>query len=188
MPYTPPPELASLSLEQIADLVRSRKLPPVDDWQPEQSGDSEMRIATDGRWFHQGGEIKRPAMVRAFSSLLRRDPDGTHWLVTPYEKQSIEIEDAAFIAAELRSEGEGKTRQLALRLNTDDLVVIGPQHQMVMREDNDPPLPYVHVRGGLWAKLSRPVYYEMAEMALEENPDNPGLWSAGRYFPFGHMS
>ncbi|MFC4292311.1 DUF1285 domain-containing protein [Sphingorhabdus arenilitoris] len=189
MPYTPPPDLASLSLAEIAELVKQRKLPPVDQWNPEAQSDSFMRITADGRWFHKGGQIKRPAMIRAFSSLLRCDDDGQHWLVTPYEKQSIEVEDAPFIAVEVRTEGEGDNRQLVLRLNSDDLVLLDGDHPLVMREqpqeDGAPPLPYVNVRGNLWAKLARPVYYELAEMALAENADSPGLWSSGSYFTLG---
>jgi len=89
MPYEPPPGLAALSLPEIAALVAQRKLPPVESWHPEHSGDSAMRIAADGRWYHEGGEITRPAMVRAFASLLLRDEAGQHWLVTPVEKQAI---------------------------------------------------------------------------------------------------
>lgn len=188
MPYTPPPELASLSLEQIAELVRARKLPPVMEWHPVNHGNSDMQIMADGRWFHQGGEIKRPAMVRAFSSLLRCDDDGQYWLVTPQEKLSIIVDDAPFIAVELRTEGKGKSRQLALRLNTDDLVVLNSKHPLVMREGSNPPLPYILARERLWAKLSRPVYYEIAEIALSENQSNPGFWSAGAYFPFGNTA
>ena len=180
MPYEPPPELASLSLNDIAGLVADRKLPPVTQWHPEKSGDSEMRIAADGRWFHQNGEIRRPAMVRAFSSLLRRDDDGSFWLVTPHERLSIIVEDAPFIAVELRNEGEGEQRQLAFRLNSDDLVIAGAKHKLEFR-----PLPYIHVRDGLWAKLARPVYYELAELALAEDNDPLGLWSTGSFFPIG---
>jgi uncharacterized protein len=174
MPYEPPPELSGLTLNEIAELAATRKLPPVESWHPERSGDSEMRIATDGRWFHQGGEIKRPAMVRAFSSLLRRENDA-YYLVTPQEKLSIIVEDAPFIAVELRSEGTGKERKLALRLNSDDLIILGCEHGLEMRGA----VPYMHVRAGLWAKLSRPVFYELAELALAENPDKLGLWSNG---------
>lgn len=179
MPYDAP-DLSKLSLGEIAELAAARKLPPVANWSPERSGHSEMRIASDGRWFHQGGEITRPAMVRAFSTLLRRDADDSHWLVTPQEKLSIEVEDAPFIAVELRSEGEGKRRRLAFRLNTDDLVIAGADHAIELR-----PLPYLHVRDGLWAKLARPVYYEMAELALDEGADPPGLWSEGQFFAIG---
>jgi uncharacterized protein len=181
MPYDPPPALASLSLAQIAELVAERKLPPVSQWQPEKTGDSDMRIAADGRWYHQGGEITRPAMVRAFSTLLRNDRDG-YWLVTPQEKLSIEVEDAPFIAVEMQSEGKGNARKLAFRLNSDDLVIAGPEHAIELR-----PLPYLHVRDSLWAKIARPVYYELAEAALDENQTPPGVWSNGTYFPIGDV-
>ncbi len=177
MPYEPLPDLAALSLMEIGALAQARKLPPVESWNPERSGDSEMRIAADGRWFHQGGEIKRAAMVRTFSSLLRV-VDGQHYLVTPHERLSIVVEDAAFVAVELRSEGEGKKRKLALRLNSEDLVLVGADHVLAMRRG----VPYVHVRCGLWAKLLRAVYYELAELALAESPDTPGVWSNGSYF------
>ncbi len=83
MPYDAPPELAGLSLAQVAELVEQRKLPPVASWDPPEGGDSKIRIAADGRWYHDGGYIRRPAMVRAFASLLRREVDGRYWLVTP---------------------------------------------------------------------------------------------------------
>ncbi len=180
MPYEPPPELASLGLSEIAKLVADRKLPPVNEWHPTHSGDSEMRIAADGRWFHQGGEIRRPAMVRAFSSLLRREHNGSFWLVTPHERLSIEVEDAPFIAVEVRNEGAGDQRAMAFRLNSDDLVIADADHSLEFR-----PLPYLHVRDGLWAKLARSVYYELAEMALAENNEPLGLWSRGSFFPIG---
>lgn len=180
MPYDAP-DLSKLSLTEIAALAAERKLPPVESWQPEHSGDSEMRIAADGKWYHQEGEIARPAMVRAFSSLLRRDADGSHWLVTPQQKLSIDIEDAPFQAVELQSEGQGESRSLAFRLNSDDLVVAGPEHRIELRDG----LPYLHVRAGLWAKLVRPVYYELAEIALAESPNAPCVWSNGIAFSIG---
>lgn len=183
MPYDPP-DLANLSLSEIAELVAARKLPSVQDWQPTKSGDSEMCIGADGRWFHQGGEITRPAMIRAFSSLLLRDCEGRHWLVTPLEKLAITVEDVPFMAVEVHSEGSGEERSLAFRLNSDDLVVTGPQHPLELRGG----LPYLHVRDRLWAKLARPVYYELAELAIAEHPANPGLWSQGAYFAIGALS
>jgi uncharacterized protein len=183
MPYPTLPELASLSLHQIAELSAARKLPPVHEWNPAQSGDSEMIIMSDGRWFHQGGEIKRPAMIRAFSSLLRRDGDGGYFLVTPAEKLSIIIEDAPFIAVELRHEGSGKSRNIAMRLNTDDLVILGANHRMEMRKQEGQDVPYIHVRDNLWAKVARPVYYELAELALADDNEHPVIWSNGTAFP-----
>ncbi|MCK9542753.1 MAG: DUF1285 domain-containing protein [Novosphingobium sp.] len=166
MPYDPPPELASLSLEDVARLVEERRLPPVGEWSPAESGDSEMRIARDGRWFHQGGEITRPAMVRAFSALLIRDGEGRHWLVTPRQKLSIEVEDAAFIATDMRRE-QGA---LVFRLNTDDLVIAGPDHPVTARGDTETPALYLAVRNGTQARLNRSTYAQLAELALAE-PD-----------------
>ncbi len=177
MPYDPPPELASLSLAQIAELAAQRKLPPVQEWHPAKTGDSEMRIAQDGRWYHQGGEIRRKAMVRAFSSLLRCEPDGSFSLVTPYEQLSIIVEDAPFLAVEVQTEGTGQGRKMAFRLNTDDLIIAGPEHCIEIR-----PLPCLHVRAGLWAKIARPVYYELAELALEERAMPLGLYSNSAFF------
>jgi hypothetical protein len=180
MPYDAP-DLSSLNLNQIASLVADRKLPPVETWVPKDIGASEMRIAADGKWYHQGGEITRPAMVRAFSSLLRRDADGSYWLVTPQQKLSIEVEDAPFIAVEMQSDGSLQDRSLAFRLNSDDLVVADEAHQIALRDG----LLYLHVRGQLWAKLARSVYYELADIALAEDPDQPGVWSGGQFFSIG---
>lgn len=180
MPYDAP-DIANLNLAEIAELAAQRKLPPVESWTPAHSGESEMRISADGKWYHQGGEITRPAMIRSFSSLLRRDDDGSYWLVTPQQKLSINVEDAPFIAVELQSEGEGEGRLLAFRLNSDDLVLAGPEHAIELRDG----LPYLHVRGGLWAKLGRAVYYELAEIAIAENAKAPGFWSGGTWFELG---
>jgi len=163
MPYEPPPELAALSLAEVADLVATRKLPPVAEWTPEAQGDSEMRIAADGRWFHQDGEIRRPAMVRAFASLLTRDETGQHWLVTPMQKLSIEVEDAAFIAIDVKREGDA----LAFRLSTDDLVIAGPDHPIIAEGDAETPALYVAVRNGIRARLNRSTYAQLVEIALE---------------------
>src|SRR3954463_5626432 len=123
MPMAPAPEdLAGLSLADIARLAAEKKLPPVDKWNPDHCGDSFMRIARDGTWFHEGSPIGRPAMVRLFSTILRREPDGRHVLVTPVEKLDIDVEDSAFVAVEVKSEGEGRGRSLAFRLNTGELV------------------------------------------------------------------
>jgi hypothetical protein len=139
-----------------------------------------MRIARDGTWFHQGSPIGRPAMVRLFSTILRREPDGGFVLVTPAEKLDILVEDAPFVAVELKSEGEGRERSLAFRLNTGDLVVAGSAHPL--RFDTGPH-PYVEVRKGLDALVVRPVYYELAEIALAEGAAPPGVWSGGVFFP-----
>ena len=181
MPMAPLPEdLSGLSLAEIARLAEEKRLPPVEKWHPTHCGDSEMRIARDGTWFHQGSPIGRPAMVRLFSTILRREPDGGFVLVTPAEKLDIQVEDAPFVAVELKSEGEGRDRRLAFRLNTGDLVVAGPDHPL--RFDAGPH-PYLEVRNGLDALVVRPAYYELAEIALAEGAAPPGVWSNGLFFP-----
>lgn len=183
MPSPPPPsDLSGLSLAEIARLAEKRKLPPVESWNPAHCGDSAMRIARDGTWFHEGSPIGRAAMVRLFSSILRREADGSFVLVTPVEKLDIAVEDAPFVAVELKSEGEGKGRSLAFRLNTGDLVVAGPDHPLRFEEGEDGPHPYVEVRRGLDALVARPVYYELAELALAEGAEPTGLWSGGVFF------
>lgn len=181
MPMPPPPEdLSRLSLAEIARLAEDQRLPPVEKWHPTHCGDSEMRIARDGTWFHQGSPIGRPAMVRLFSTILRREPDGGFVLVTPAEKLDIAVEDAPFVAVELKSEGDGQGRSLAFRLNTGEVVVAGPKHRLHFGAG---PHPYIEVRAGLDALIVRPVYYELAEIALAEGAEPPGVWSGGIFFP-----
>jgi uncharacterized protein len=177
MPYEPPPELAALSLAEIAALVDARELPPLGDWQPAHAGDSEMRIAADGRWFHQGGEIRRPAMIRSFSSLLMRDDAGQHWLVTPHERLAIAVEDAAFIATDVKQEGAS----LAFRLNTDDLIVAGPDNPIRAIGDPDTPALYLEVRHGAQARLNRSTYGQLVEIALSDG--GLSVQSQGVTFP-----
>lgn len=184
MPETaPPPDLSLLSLDQIARLAEERRLPPVEQWNPAHCGHSDMRIARDGTWFHQGSPIGRPAMVRLFSSILRREPDGRFVLVTPVEKLDIDVEDAPFVGVELMSEGEGEQRRLAIRLNTGDAIPVDADHPLRCEEHADGPHPYVRVRGSLDALVARPVYYELVNLALEEDNSPVGLWSAGSFFP-----
>lgn len=185
MPYVPPPELASLSLSQLAEAAAARKLPPLDQWTPAQSGDSEMRIAADGRWFHQGGLITRPAMVRAFSSLLMRNDAGQHWLVTPFERLSIAVEDAAFLATdmEMRTDAEGRP-VLAFRLNTDDVVLAGPDHPIRVAGSADVPAFYLAVRHGTEARLNRSTYGQLIDHALTvSEPETLAVESMGAHFP-----
>lgn len=187
MPMDLPPDIASLSLAEIAQAVAEQRLPPVERWNPEHCGDSEMRIARDGTWFHQGSPIGRPAMVRLFSTILRREPGGGYVLITPVEKLDIAVEDAPFIATEMKAEGDGQDARLAFQLNTGDLVTAGPEHALRFAEGQDGPRPYLHVRGGLEALVARSLYYELAERALAGpealQGEPPGVWSNGVFFP-----
>ena len=184
MPETRPPiELQGLDLADLQKLVDERRLPPVETWNPTHCGHSEMRIARDGTWYHQGSPISRPAMVRLFSTVLRREPDGSHVLVTPVEKLVIEVEGTAFRAIEMQTEGTGEDRSIAFRLDSGDLVIAGPTNPLSVVETNSGPSPRLEVRHGLEAELSRSIYYELAEIALSEGQDPLGVWSRGAFFP-----
>lgn len=183
MPESVPPiDLQGISLAELQKLVDERRLPPVEQWNPERCGDSGMRIARDGTWYHEGEPIRRPAMVRLFSSVLRREPDGSHVLVTPVEKLAIEVENTPFRAVEMRSEGEGRQRRIAFRLDSGDAVLLGPDHRLSIVSTDHGLSPRVLVRHGLEAELTRPVYYELAELALAEGAEPPGIWSNGMFF------
>jgi hypothetical protein len=182
MPESRPPiELQGISLAELQSLIDSRRLPPVDQWNPERCGHSGMRIARDGTWFHEGAPIRRPAMVRLFSTVLRREPDGRHLLVTPVEKLDIEVEATAFRATQMRVDGDGKVQRITFALDSGDAVVLGPEHPLQVVATDGGPSPRLLVRYGLEAELTRPVYYELAELALA-NCDQPGVWSDGTFF------
>jgi hypothetical protein len=184
MPESRPPlELQGVSLSDLQRLIDERTLPQVDKWDPSDCGHSEMRIARDGTWYHQGTRISRPAMVRLFSTVLRREPDGRHVLVTPVEKLEIDVEATAFRAIEMQCEGLGHDRRIALKLDSGDAVIVGPDHPFALIQTEQGPSPRVAVRHGLEAELSRSIYYELAEIALTEAHDPAGFWSEGIFFP-----
>ncbi|HXH53081.1 MAG TPA: DUF1285 domain-containing protein [Sphingomicrobium sp.] len=184
MPETRPPiELSGLSLAELEKLIGDRRTPPVDKWDPPDCGHSGMRIARDGTWYHEGRPILRPAMVRLFSSVLRRDADGRHMLVTPVEKLEIDVERCAFRAVGMETEGAGPARTIAMTLDVGDALIVGPDHPLKLVPDDDGPRPRVEVRHGLEAELASPVYYELAEIALAEGEQPPGVWSCGAFFP-----
>lgn len=184
MPETRPPiELQGLSLADLQALIDQRRLPPIDQWEPERCGHSGMRIARDGTWFHEGDPIRRAAMVRLFSTVLRREPDGRHMLVTPVEKLEIEVEVTAFRAIEMTSEGEKRDRRIAFKLDSGDAVMLDADHPLSIGATETGPSPRLFVRHGLEAELTRPVYYELANIALEEGHRPPGVWSHGTFFP-----
>lgn len=163
-----------------------RGLPPVHLWNPAHSGEIDIVIAVDGRWIHEGATINRAPLVRLFSTVLRKDPDG-YWLVTPVEKMKITVEDAPFIATALEVAADEAGRPL-LRFTTNvgDEVEAGPDNAIRVEIDpaTDEPRPYLHVRRGLEALISRPVFYELVEMA-QERDGMLGVESGGAWFPIG---
>lgn len=184
-----PTHFGALSLGEAAELLAQQRVPPVELWDPADRGDSHIEIRADGSWWHQGGQINRPALVRLFSSILRRDADGSYWLVTPHEKQRVSVADLPFRAVELLSEGEGAGRKLLFRLDTGTLVAADAEHPLSFAQTGGEPRPALHVRGaignGLEARLTRSIYYELVEMALGEGSDPPAIWSAGTCFEIG---
>lgn len=184
MPYIPPPELAAMSLAELAQAAAERRLPPIDQWTPAHNGDSLMRIAADGAWYHDGGAITRPAMVRAFSTLLVRDADGAHHLRTPVENLSIVVEDAAFIATDMQVRHDDAGRPvLAFRLNTDDVILAGADHPLRTAGTADVPAFYLAVRHGTEARLNRSTYGQLIDYALTlSSPEALAVNSAGVHF------
>jgi hypothetical protein len=180
----PPPALDSLTAGARA--ATGRGLPPVHLWNPDYCGEIDMRIAADGTWFYGGTPIGRPALVRLFSTILRKDP-GRYVLVTPVERVGITVEDVPFIAVEMRVEGSGAARELSFRTTVDDWTTAGPQNPMRFELEPTGGLrPYVLVRGDLWARVSRAVFYDL--VALGEDADTPdgrkfGVRSCGVFFP-----
>jgi hypothetical protein len=156
-------------------------------------GDLDMKIARDGTWFYRGTPIARQRLVKLFASVLRREADGSYWLVTPVERGRIAVEDAPFLAVELNTEGSGRDRRLSFRTNLDEIVAAGPEHTLrIETAANGEPTPYVLVRPGLEARLTRPVFYELVELADAErgasgdSAGRPfGVWSDGMFFDLG---
>ena len=151
-------------------------------------GDIDLRIAADGTWYYHGSPIGRKELVRLFARVLARGADGSFWLATPVEKARIRIEDAPFLGVELAQEGTGAGQTLKLGTNVDDWVVIGPDRPMriACAPGSGEPKPYVAARPGLDALIARPVYYELAGLAVEGTiaaGQAMGVWSAGAFFP-----
>lgn len=152
--------------------------------EPQFCGDIGMRIARDGTWFYRGSPIERKALVKLFSTVLRKEADGRYYLVTPAEKVGITVEDAPFIAVSLEAMGKGMTQCLTFRTNLDDEVSADKDHPISFEiQPGGSFAPYVRVRGDLMARLSRPVYYELVELA-ETTRHGFGVWSGGTFFPF----
>lgn len=168
----------------LAELPK-RGLPPVEKWHPEHCGRIDIRIAADGTWFHDGSPIRRQKLVKLFSTILRKEPDGSTVLVTPVERMTIQVDDAAFVAVEMAVEGEGDERHIAFRTNVDDLVPVDDEHPLRFVEDAAGGLkPYLHVRRDLWALVTRALTYDLVAMAEERAIDGRtwlGLAASGGF-------
>jgi len=172
---TPGSALARLTAALAPDPKRKGP-PPVERWNPPYCGEIDMRIAADGSWHYMGSPINRPALVRLFSTVLRKDPE-RHVLVTPVERVGITVEDAPFLAVEMAVDGEGDRRQIAFRTNVDDLVQVGPAHPLRFEQDRHGGVkPYVRVRGDLWALVTRSLAMDLLALAEERRVDGRSLF------------
>lgn len=160
---------------------------PVDKWNPEYCGEMDMRIKADGSWWHEGTRITREPLVRLFASILRKDEDGETYLVTPVEKIQIEVDVAHFTAIRVDVKGEGENQRVFFTTNMDE--VIEANADRPIRVEIDPetaePRPFVFVRGRLEALMTRPVFYELVEHAVEKDDGELGIWASGTYFRLG---
>ena len=170
-------------LDDIAELLKNQPgKPPVEKWHPPLSGDIDITISSDGRWFHEGGEIKRHPLVKLFASILRREEDGEYYLVTPVEKWRIQVEEypLQIIDSEVAAD------RIVLKSNVDEWLLLGAEHPLVVSTDagTNEPIPRVTVDRGLEAKLNRSVFYRLVEQAEEEGGE---LWlgSDGHRFSLG---
>ena len=170
--------------------VPERRPAPVDSWNPPYCGDIGLKIRRDGTWLYRDSAIGRPAMVKLFAGVLRKDADGRTYLVTPAEKVDVEVEDAPFLAVEMEAHGAGHAQQLAFRTNVDDVVACGPANPLRFAEPEPGRglKPYVLVRGRLEALLTRALVHDLIALAVEEPRDSQrlaGIWSGGAFFPVG---
>ena len=182
-------------LEAIVTAVTGEKRkgpPPVYLWNPPFCGDIDMRIAADGTWFYQKTPIGRPALVKLFASILKREGD-KYFLVTPVEKVGLIVEEAPFLAVELRVERDARGQVLNFRTNVDDWVAAGPGHALRFEPQagNGGLKPYLHVRRELWAKVTRALFYDLVELGEERAIDGKamfGVVSGGEFFAMAEAS
>lgn len=176
------------AMQSLLDAAKSagEGLPPVEKWNPEHCGTMELEIRRDGSWWHEGRRITRDRLVKLFSTILRKDDDGVHYLVTPVEKQAVRVEMAPFLAVRVdRAERDGED-VLIFTTNLGDLAEAGPEHPIRVEIDPDTkePTPFVRIRGQLEALITRAVFYELVELA-ERRGDDLVIRSGGKDFILG---
>lgn len=175
------PARQASQIQGLGELIRQaseKGSAPVEQWDPPYCGDIGLEIDVRGEWHYQGSAISRPALVKVFARVLRCESDGQHFLVTPVEKVDVAVADAPFLALEMQIDGEGRDQTLTFRTNVDDVVVAGPDHPILFREEDGSGglKPYVRVRGRLYARLTRALYFDLIAMA-EENATDAELLS-----------
>lgn len=165
------------------------KLPPVHLWNPKNSGDMDIRIDREGRWIHEGGEIKRPALVQLFSSILKLE-NNEYFLVTPVEKWKISVEVAPFFITQVTRVIRDDQQAISCTTLNDETIILNEDHPLIIKYESlsDQPTPLVKVRGNLWALVSRSAFYQLVAWGENSsgNEDNAVyLTSMGRQFLLG---
>lgn len=181
------------SLRQLTGLLAPGRSYPVEQWNPETCGEIDIRIAKDGSWYHEGGKIERPEMVRLFSSLLRLEGED-YFLVTPVEKLKITVEDLPFVVsllevieADVDSEKGHPHSRIEVITNTGVLCQLDAEHPLRMSDLDGQSLPMVEIRDGLNARFSRNAYYQLVDLAMESATGEWEIESTGVRFSLGRF-
>ena len=175
---------APSAIDELLAVAKDRSLPPVERWNPQRVGEIDIRIASNGDWYHEGALIKRIAIAKLFATILRLE-DGQHYLVTPAEKLRIQVDDAPFVAIDMDADGKGSSQRLLFTTNCDDLVLAGADHPITVTVNNGAPRPYVEVRSGLQALIARSVFYRLVALAEVEPSSQMSVWSDAQRFVLG---
>ncbi len=171
-------------MDALADTSGDQR--PVERWNPDYCGEMDMIIKADGSWWHEGSRITRRGLVELFASVLRKDEDGRTYLVTPVEKLGIQVERAHFLAIRVDAMGYGEAQRLFFKTNLEETVEVGPDNPISVMTDPETmePDPRVLVRGRLDAAITRAVFYELVDLATEQD-GTLGVWAGGQFFPLG---
>ena len=178
-------------VEQVKKTAKNLDQPPLDKWHPELSGDMDLRISRDGQWVHKGKPLGREAIVKLFSTILRREDDEQYYLVTPVEKWRIQVEDTPLLAHSLTVEGSGEQQIIRLTTNVGETLEVGQEHPLDVSsyEDSGQPRPVIRVRHGVDARLVTAAYYDLAEHVVEQIVEGKpalGVFSHGNFYKIGH--
>lgn len=176
--------------KHVKDTVKDPQHPPLEKWNPELSGDMDLLITRDGQWLHKGEPLAREAIVRLFSTILRREDDGEYYLLTPVEKWRIRVEDTPLLAHSLKVEGEGDAQIVTLTTNVGETLEIGSEHPLEVGAypGSEEPRPVIHVRHGLVARLVTAAYYDLTAQMIEQSESGEpvfGIFSHGNFYKIG---
>lgn len=186
-------EKSHLSIERLIESIpdaRERSYPPVENWNPDHVGSIDIRIAADGTWYHDGDPIRRPALVKLFSTVLRQDADGKHYLVTPVERLAIKVDVAPLFVSDMFLEDPGPNQVVTFKTHTEDVARLDSDHPLSVTIDPQTaePTPLVLMRGRLKGLLSRSVFYDLVDLAEEHDLEGcavQGIMSAGTFHIIG---